>query len=550
MTAKDAKDAKDLHPRLFCLGTSAVAPILSKPRMQPFASFASFAVIAVAVGCLAACGPGKEVEPNDDFTQATVIKPGKVSGTIANPKDVDVYRLDLKQDAVLSAHVGGIRSVDFVLSIFDKDHVELKRADETAQGGDEELLDIGVHAGSYYISVSNKNPAADNPTERYVLDVRLQKAVSHELEPNETAQQASPLELPGVTRGHYWPSRNLLAGDTAYTEQDWFRVDVATGLFLLDFDLSDVPKVDPVVEIYDTNGYKIKEVDSGGAGEGESFKDFGVRGPVTYFIRLYAKNGAGNPDVPYEILTELIPYQGKTEFEPNDQRTDATPFENDTISGTIAPEGDADWYKVSIKDEGKQILRASVTGVDGLDLVLTVTDALGNPLLSVDNMGKGQPEVLTGLGVTKGDYYLVVSEKSGRAADARDSYTLTKAVIPYQEGLEYELNDTTSTAQPLKVGGGVDGYIGWKGDADVYQFNVYQKGTVVVEIAGVLNVRFQAALFDQDGNSLQQWSADKQGDSMTFQKDLDAGTYFLKLSGSEPSENNVRDKYTVRVKVR
>ncbi len=506
-----------------------------------------FVLLAAA---LAACGPAKEVEPNDDYAQATVIKPGRVTGTISSPNDVDIYRIDLKQDAILSAHVGGIKDVDFVLSVRDKDRVELKRADETAVGGDAELLDVGVHPGSYYIVLSNKNPAADNPTQRYSLDVKLDKAVSHEMEPNETPAQASRLELPGVTRGHYWPSQNLLSGDTDYVEQDWFRIDVATGLFLLNFDLSDVPKVDPIVEIYDTNGYKIKEADSGGVGEGESLKNFGVRGPVTYFVRLRAKNRAGNADVPYEILTELIPYQGKTEFEPNDQRSDATPFEQDTISGTIAPEGDVDWYKVSVKDDGKQLLRASVTGVEGLDLVLKVTDALGNPLISVDNMGKGQPEVMTGLGVTKGDYYLVVSEKSGRRADARAQYTLTKAIIPFQNGLEYELNDTTATAQPLKIGEGVDGYIGWKGDQDYYQFNVYQKSVVVFEVAGMLNVQLDASLFDQETKPIQEWTAAKAGDSMSFEKELDAGTYFLRLSAKDPAQNNVRDKYSLRIKVR
>ena len=30
--------------------------------------------------------------------------------------------------------------------------------------------------------------------------------------------------------------------------------------------------------------------------------------------------------MPYDVLTELLPYQGATEFEPNDQRADATPL--------------------------------------------------------------------------------------------------------------------------------------------------------------------------------------------------------------------------------
>ena len=498
-----------------------------------------------------ACGAQKEREPNNDFSAATPIRPGKVQGTISSPADVDYYRLDATQDAVLSVHVGGIRDVDFVLSVWDKDRQELKRYDETGAGGDEEALDIGVHPGPVYLILSNKNEKADNPTQPYAMEVKLDKAVGRELEPNDTPQTASPLDIPGVTRGHYFPSRNLLSGDTDYLEQDWFRINIPqAGLHLLNIDLSEVPKVDPVIEIYDTNGYKVKEVDSGGVGEGESLKNFGARGPVQFLMRLYSKHRTGNPDAAYEILSELIPYQGRTEFEPNDLRGDATPFEGETIEGTLAPEGDVDWYKVTVKDDSKQLLRATVSGVEGLDLVLKFCDALGNVLVTADNMGKGQPEVVTGIGVSKGDYYLVVSEKTGRKADGRHPYTLTKTLVPWQEGLEYELNDTTAAAQAIKIGDSVDGYLAPKGDVDYYQFNVYQKGTVLFELAGVLNVQFSATLLDQDSRKVQSWSAPKAGEPLSFEKELEAGTYVLRLEGSSPDQNNVRDKYSLRLRIR
>jgi hypothetical protein len=275
-----------------------------------------------------------------------------------------------------------------------------------------------------------------------------------------------------------------------------------------------------------------------------------VGGPASYTLRLRARNRAANAEKPYEILTELIPYQGKNEFEPNDQRVDATPFAQDSISGTIAPEGDEDWYKISVTEDAKQLLRVNLTGVDGLDLVMKVTDALGNPILTIDNMGKGQPETLTGLGVTKGDYYLVISEKSGRHANADQAYTLTKTLTPWQPGLEFELNDTTATIQQLKVGEAVDGYFGWKGDVDWYEFNVYNKGVVTFELAGVLNVQPVMTLVDQEGKELQTWSAAKPGESILQEKELEPGTYALKLKAAKDEQNNVRDKYSLRLKVR
>ena len=353
-----------------------------------------------------------------------------------------------------------------------------------------------------------------------------------------------------MARGWYWPTRNLLADDPAAQGVDhWFSIDVQKqGLFLLNADISEVPKVDPILEVYDTNGYKLVAVDQGGIGEGESLRSFGVRGPAKYLLRLRSKyDNAGNSDVPFDLMTELLPYQGRTEFEPNNQRADATPFELDSITGTIAPAADVDWYKVSIATDGKFLLRAELSGVPGMDLTLALKDTLGNDLLLVDNAGKEQPEVLTGYGVTKGDYYLVVAEKSGKKADSRDSYTLSKKLIPWQAGLEWEPDESTGTAQSLKVGESVDGYFAPKGDQDWYEFNVYQKGVVELDLTGVVNVAATVTLFDQEYKLIASGSAAKSGDPVVLTRELDRGTYVVRLQPADPAQNNVRDKYSFRV---
>jgi hypothetical protein len=507
--------------------------------------------MGLALVFLVGCGPSREVEPNDSYQQATPLKPGgTMIGTISNPNDQDWYRLDVKSDGVLSAKIGGIRDVDFVLSAYDKDRRELVRVDETTVGGDEQLLDLGVSPGVYYLVVSNKNPTANNPTQEYRLVTKLEPDAGRERQPNFTALTAQPIEAGGTVRGWYWPTRNLLSDDpNAQGVDHWFSVDVQKqGLFLLNVDVSEVPKVDPVLEVYDTNGYKLIGVDQGGIGEGESLRDFGVRGPAKYFLRLRSKyDNAGNPDVPFDLMTELLPYQGRTEFEPNNQLADATPFEMDSIQGTIAPAGDVDWYKVSIDTDSKYLLRADISGVPGMDLILSLKDSLGNDLVRVDNAGREQPEVLTGYGVTKGDYFLVVEEKTGRKADSRDSYTLSKKLIPWQAGLEWEPNDSTGTAQALNVGDSVDGYFAPKGDVDWYEFNVYQKGVIELDLTGIINVAPTMTLFDQDYKQLAAAAAAKTGDPVALTQELDRGTYEVRLQPSDPAQNNVRDKYSFHV---
>ncbi|MFA6319012.1 MAG: PPC domain-containing protein [Elusimicrobiota bacterium] len=500
---------------------------------------------------LCACGKSREKEPNDHFTNATPLRPGaSVRGTVASPGDVDVYKVDVGREGALSFRLSGIKDVDFAASWQDHDRQELKKFNETGAGGDEEGLDLGVSAGLYYLAVSNRNAKANNPKQEYVLDIKLEPGPGSESEPNDTALAASTLTVGGVTRGHYFPSRNLLAATTDQVEEDWFRVTVdREGMFSLNVDVSEVPGVDGVLEVYDTaNFYKIKEVDSAGPGEPEILRNFGLRGPVQYLMRLRSKTRAANAMAPYEILTELLPYSGTTEFEPNDQRLDATPFTGDSITGTLSPAADEDWYRVPVETSDKRILTLSLSALKGMDLVMLVTDDLGNTILAVDNAGKESPETMTGLGVSTGTFHVAVSEKSRRASDSRKSYTLSKTLSPFQAGLEFELNDSSETAQALKVGESLDGYMAPKGDVDWYEFNVYQGADVSLEVTGVLNVKFLLTLFDQEYQELLGAAAARPGEGVSFQRRLEPGTYFLRLQPAEPGQNNVRDKYTLRLK--
>ncbi|MDD5657503.1 MAG: hypothetical protein PHF00_09655, partial [Elusimicrobia bacterium] len=367
---------------------------------------------ALCAGLLCACSrPGREAEPDNDFAHAAPLRAGRAMlGTICASGDEDWYKIAVARDSgILNVHVGGIRDVDFVLSFRGRDQTELKRADETGVGGDERLLDLGVEKGEYFLVVSNKNPKADNPGQQYLLTTKLESAAGREREPNDRLAQASALELNGVTRGHYFPSVNLLSVEPDQAEEDWFKIAApGEGVFSLSLDLGGVPNVDPVLEFYDGNGYKLKEFGAAGAGTGTSLNNLGVRPPMEYALRLRTRGRRmANAEVFYELLSELRPYDGRSELEPDDQRQDAVAFAGDSISGNVAPAGDEDWYRVDVASGARLLLRAEVSAVAGLDLVLAVRDELGAPLLTVDNAGQGAPEVLTGLGATSATYYLV-----------------------------------------------------------------------------------------------------------------------------------------------
>jgi hypothetical protein len=509
--------------------------------------------LLLATLLLSACGTGRESEPNNHFTQATDVgRKTRFAGTISSPDDVDIYRLDRTVGTEnLSVRVHGVRGIDFVLSIQDSERRELKRVDESAMGGDERLLDLGLATGIYYIVISNKNPKATNTSQEYKLEFTFEPSLGREGEPNDRALQATPLVPGGIMQGHYFPSRNLLAEENGFREEDWFRINVAQeGMFLLNIDVSEVPKVDAVLEIYGPNAYKIKEIDATGVGGPEVLRGFGIRGPVHYYLRLRAKKQtAWNSDIPYQILSELLPYRGTTEFEANDQRLEATPLEGSRITGRIGSAGDTDWYRIRVAED-QQLLSARLGGVAGLDLRLTLTDEIGRTLLEVDNQMAERPETLTPTGVQRGDYYLVVSEKTGMAFDARADYELTVAVSPFQAGLEFELNNSSATAQRIELEQKIDGFFAPRGDEDWYEFNVYQPAEIIAEISGVLNVHAEAVLFNQEGVEVTRAQGTGPGEAITVITALEAGTYSLQLAPTDPSHNNIRDKYTLRVRAR
>ena len=145
---------------------------------------------------------------------------------------------------------------------------------------------------------------------------------------------------------------------------------------------------------------------------------------------------------------------------------------------------------------------------------------------------------------------MVGGEATGKRAAARRDYRLSRTLSDFTSGLEFELNDSSAAAQSLEVGGSVDGYIAPGGDRDWYVFNVYQAAGFLLEATGVLNVRLRLELFDQEGISVATADGLRPGEAVTIDSALVPGTYSVRLWSEDAAQNNVRDKYTFRIRAR
>jgi hypothetical protein len=178
------------------------------------------------------------------------------------------------------------------------------------------------------------------------------------------------------------------------------------------------------------------------------------------------------PDVPKQPLVD--------EKEPDDDVARAQPMEPQKgIRGTLGPK-DVDvfsWMDPGAPSDlgGFDYARVELTGVPGVDLALDVLDGDGKRLISVNDGGPGEPEVIPNVGVDPAHtYYFRVHQAAHAAGEAAatgaQAYELTVASWKAAAGDEREPDDDLAHATPVKLSSGtsgeVSGFFGRKRDED------------------------------------------------------------------------------------
>jgi hypothetical protein len=164
------------------------------------------------------------------------------------------------------------------------------------------------------------------------------------------------------------------------------------------------------------------------------------------------------------------------EKEPDDDVAHAQPMEpGKGIRGTITAK-DVDvfsWMDPGAPRDmgGFDYARVELTGVPGIDLALDVLDGDGKRLVTVNDGGPGEYEVIPNVGVDPAHtYYLRVHEAGVPKGDATHAYELTVTSWKAADSDEREPNDDAAHATPVKLSNGttgdVSGFFGRKRDED------------------------------------------------------------------------------------
>ncbi|HKQ40790.1 MAG TPA: PPC domain-containing protein, partial [Verrucomicrobiae bacterium] len=160
-----------------------------------------------------------EKEPNNDFEGAQVLGklPAIVNARFDKNDDVDTYRLELSQGQTIAARVEAYvlaSPVDAVLRLLDSRAVEVAFNHDDGRTLDPEIIYTAPKTGSYFLQAFGFNYPADSNIRFVGNDKCIYRlhvsgpptnqpfaACVKEAEPNNTASNAMPVDVPGTIGG-------------------------------------------------------------------------------------------------------------------------------------------------------------------------------------------------------------------------------------------------------------------------------------------------------------------------------------------------------------
>ena len=300
-------------------------------------------------------------EPNDIFGTAAPVTPGSQwQSTILPRGDGDWYRLDFDGHGELSIAVRSVpEELDISLRLWNADKRALTNwyAPLKAGGDTDAVIDI-PQSGSYVLEVRDGRDDSRS-VKPFTTTVTFKPSVDS-FEPNNSFGSATPLAIGETVNATILPR----------ADSDWYRIDVDEQGELR-VTLSDVQEeMDLSFRIWDADLRTITgwfaPLKAGGDTEGTI--DLPDQG--SYVVEVRDGRDDARSVLPYSLRATYTPTNDRGE--PNNSFGSAVPLKlGSTISGTILPRGDADWYRVSTVRSGSLAVQISESPVN-LDMVMRV----------------------------------------------------------------------------------------------------------------------------------------------------------------------------------
>ncbi len=407
--------------------------------------------------------------------------------------------------------------------------------------GEKTIIIKGIYIpqGKYFIRITQKSEAKGEVPYRLFIN-KYEYALDSEAEPNDNIGEANELNLAkGYIKGYFNPEWNAADIDSKYNETDWIKFYVSEQSNLLSLELTSVPNVDSVIDLYNDLGILIKSINGFGIDEPEILKNYGVSKTGYYYAKIYAKMlGQKNDSIPYKFYIDLKGIEKDTEIEPNDSMNNANYLSN-SIKGFINPIADKDWYYFNISGDKPKLLNISITPISDIDVVLNLYNSLGEKIFQINAAGKEESEVFPDYYILSGKYYISVSDSDNKNQNVNTPYKLSINTSQYKNNFEIEPNNSFDKANEIKLASSVYGYISPAKDTDCYRLDLNSDKRLKFALSPIESLRPMIEIYSNEKiiNSIDQL---KTGTDNYI--NLTKGTYYIILKDAD-NKGNYYERY-------
>ena len=491
-------------------------PVFERARPPGFVRSLAFAYLLGVAGMTAGCevaelllapielacefadcsgNPEEEAAPDDHGNSIATATPVAIGATVQGVLtawDEDYFEIPVPTDGFrLGVFTEG--DTDTHGTLFDRNGVSLSSDNDSGEAFNFHIVQA-LDAGTYYLSIS-----------RFFGDPGDYSLVVEEAAPDHgnSIATATPVAIGATVQGV------LTEGD-----EDYFEIPVPTDGFRLSvFTEGDT---DTYGTLFDRNGVSLSSDND--SGEAFNFHIVQALDAGTYYLSIsgFSFSGffAGDTGDYSLVVEEAAPDHGNS-------IATATPVAiGATVQGVLT-EGDEDYFEIPVPTDG---FRLSVFTEGDTDTYGTLFDRNGVSLSSDNDSGEAfNFHIVQALDA--GTYYLSISgfSFSGFFAGDTGDYSLVVEEAAPDHG------NSIATATPVAIGATVQGVL-TEGDEDYFEIPVPTDGfRLSVFTEGDTDT--YGTLFDRNGVSLS--SDNDSGEAFNFHivQALDAGTYYLSISG-------------------
>ena len=504
-------------------------------------------IIFIAAWLSSCSGTIKEIEPdNDDQKNAQPVKNNQIfEGTFYSSSgiDPDYLYLPVESAQMVRGEISGVKGIDSEISLFKADQSRPYKIIDDALSSSlgEQFGPILAEKPGIYILLRakqkvNQKQYQDIPY-RFKINT-FSPTLPVEIEPNDRFSQAQKIEKNSMT-GYY----SNLRSTSNLKEKDFFYLPLPEKKkYNIKLQLSAVQSIDPILTIFSASGRRLKVIDEGAIGQGETLASYGIQGPSRLYLSIGSKGTTINIDDYYEISVSKAEYESKYELEPNDTISKASALSEKKVFAEISDRYDVDFFRYENKNEWP-IQFSAIIVPDG-NLNIRINLVKGSDTVVFDDGAREENEAISNRIVGVGEVIYLKAYTLDWESSKPIPYTIEINEDQLIDNVEQEPNDTRQKANRVVADQTIVGYINPNDDIDRFQLKSSKTEKYKVLVEGIENCKLALSIADKRGVVVQRRVSRNTGDGISLTSNIEPRGY-ISLTCSQLNDNLYASPYNM-----